>query len=283
MTFADDSFTTNPAFSPVQYVPTVVDTSIGSRPTIDACGGTRVMPASGMTISHPKITTNGAVASANEGGAPTETGIVSSYVNATVTKYAGLQRYSQELLLRADPSFFDAMLENMTRAYNRATDSAVIAAITAGGTQGTAVAATSAGIISFVSTEAPAAYSATGEVATAYVAGTSQWSLLMGAVDSTGRPIYNAGTPQNEAGRATPTSLRGNVLGLDLWVDANMTNTTIDESAFIIVPSAIAIYESPVLQLSTNVPTSGEIETELFGFLATAVLVAGGLRRYNLT
>jgi hypothetical protein len=105
----------------------------------------------------------------------------------------------------------------------------------------------------------------------------------MGAVDTTGRPIYNAGTPQNEAGRSTPTSLRGNVLGLDLWVDANMTNTTIDESAFIIVPSAIAIYESPVLQLSTNVPTSGEIETELFGFLATAVLVSGGLRRFNLT
>jgi len=283
MNFADDSFTTNPAFSPVQYVPTVVDTSIGSRPVIDACGGTRVMPASGMTISHPKITTNGSVASVNEGGSPSETGIVSSYVNATVTKYAGLQRYSQELLLRADPSFFDAMLENMTRAYNRATDSAVIAAITAGGTQATATAASSAGIISFVSTEAPAAYSATGEVATAYVAGTSQWSLLMGATDTTGRPIYNAGTPSNEAGRAIPTSLRGNVLGLDLYVDANMVNTTIDESAFIIVPSSIAIYESPVLQLSTNVPTSGEIETELFGFLATAVLVAGGLRRFNLT
>jgi len=283
MNFADDSFTTNPAFSPVQYVPTVVDSSIGSRPTIDACGGTRVMPASGMTISHPKITTNGSVALTAEGAGPSETGIVSSYVNATVTKYAGLQRYSQELLLRADPSFFDAMLENMTRAYNRATDSAVIAAITAGGTQATATAASSAGIISFVSTEAPAAYSATGDVATAYVAGTSQWSLLMSSVDTTGRPIYNAGTPQNEAGRATPTSLRGNVLGLDLYVDANMVNTTIDESAFIIVPSAIAIYESPVLQLSTNVPTSGEIETELFGFLATAVLVSGGLRRFNLT
>jgi len=283
MNFADDSFSTNPAFSPVQYVPTVVDTSIGSRPTIDACGGTRVMPASGMTISHPKITTNGSVGTTSEGGSPSETGIISSYVNATVTKYAGLQRYSQELLLRADPSFFDAMLENMTRAYNRATDAAVIAAITAGGTQAATTAASSAGIISFVSTEAPAAYSATGDVATAYVAGTSQWSLLMSSVDTTGRPIYNAGTPQNEAGRATPTSLRGNVLGLDLYVDANMVSTTIDESAFIIVPSAIAIYESPVLQLSTNVPTSGEIETELFGFLATAVLVSGGLRRFNLT
>jgi HK97 family phage prohead protease len=283
MTFADDSFTTNPAFSPISYVSTVVDTSIGSRPAIDALGGSRALPASGMQINIPKITTNGTVAETSEAGAPSETGIVSSYVSATVKKYAGLQRYSVELLERSDPSFFAAMLENMTRAYNKATDAAVIAEITANGTQATAVAATSAGIISFVSTEVPAAYSATGELPTVYIAGTSQWGLLMGAVDSTGRPIYNAGSPYNSGGNANPQSLRGNVLGLDLYVDANMVATTIDESAFICVPSAIAIYESPVLRLSTNVPQSGEIETMLFGFLATKTLVAGGLRRFNLT
>jgi HK97 family phage prohead protease len=285
MTFADDSFTTNPAFSPVQYVSTVVDTLIGNRPAIDALGGSRPLAASGMTISIPKITTSGTVAETAEGGAPSETGIVSSYVNATVKKYAGLQRYSVELLERSsdNPSFFQAMLENMTRAYNKATDAAVIAEITSGGTQGTAVAATSAGIISFVSTEVPAAYSATGELPTVYIAGTSQWGLLMGATDTTGRPIYNAGSPYNSGGNANPQSLRGNVLGLDLYVDANMVATTIDESAFICVPSAIYIAESPVLRLSTNIPTSGEIETMLYGYLATKTLVSGGLRRFNLT
>ena len=283
MTFADDSFTTNPAFSPVQYVPTVVDTLIGSRPAIDALGGSRALMASGMTVSIPKITTPGTVAETAEGGAPSEQGIVSSYVNATVKKYAGLQRYSVELIERSDPSFFQAMLDNMTRAYNKATDAAVIAEITAGGTQATAVAASSAGIISFVSTEVPLAYAATGELPTAYIAGTSQWGLLMGATDSTGRPIYNAGSPYNSGGNANPQSLRGNVLGLDLYVDANMVATTIDESAFIVVPSAIAIYESPVLRLSTNIPTSGEIETMLYGYLATKTLVSGGLRRFNLT
>ena len=283
MNFADDSFTTNPAFSPVQYVSTVVDTSIGSRPAIDALGGSRALFASGMTVSIPKITTNGTVAETAEAGAPSETGIVSSYVSATVKKYAGLQRYSVELIERSDPSFFQAMLENMTRAYNKATDAAVIAEITSGGTQATATAATSAGIISFVSTEVPAAYSATGELPTVYIAGTSQWGLLMGATDTTGRPIYNAGSPYNSGGNANPQSLRGNVLGLDLYVDANMVATTIDESAFICVPSAIAIYESPVLRLSTNVPASGEIETMLYGYLATKTLVSGGLRRFNLT
>jgi HK97 family phage major capsid protein len=279
---ADDSFSTNPAFSPTAFVSQVVDTSIGSRPAIDAIGS-RAITASGMVISHPKITTSGTVADTNEGAAPSETGIVSSYVNLDVNKFAGMQRYSVEILERSSPDFFQAMVDNMTRAYNKATDAAVIAALTAGGTQATATAATSDGIISFVSTEAPAAYLASGELASAYIAGTSQWSLLLGAKDSTGRPIYNAYNPQNNGGVAGPQSLRGNVLGLDLYVDANAVSTTIDESAFIVVPSSVAIYESPILRMSTNVVTSGEIETMLYGYLAVGVLVAGGVRRFNLT
>jgi hypothetical protein len=176
-----------------------------------------------------------------------------------------------------------AMIDNMTRAYNKATDAAVIAALTAGGTQATGVAADSAGIISYVSTQAPAAYLATGELATKYIAGTSQWSLLLGATDSTGRPIYNAANPMNNAGSSVPTSLRGNVLGLDLYVDPNAVSTTIDESAFIVVPSSVSIYESPILRLSVNQPSSGEIETALYGYMAVGVLVAGGVRRFNLS
>jgi len=282
---ADDSFTTNPAFSPVSYATTVVDTLIGSRPTIEACGGAKVIPNSGMTISHPKITTSGTVASTAEGGAPSETGIVSAYVNATVTKYAGLQRYSVELLERSsdNPAFFQAMLDNMTRAYNKATDAAVIAEIVSGGTLSTAQAATYLGVQAFIAQAGPAAYLATGELASGYIAGTSQWSLLIGAKDTTDRPIFTATNPYNAAGSSSPTSIRGNILGLDLYVDANMVSTTIDDSAFIVVPSAIAIYESPVLRLSTNVPTSGEIELMLYGYLATKTLVSGGLQRYNLT
>ncbi len=38
-------------------------------------------------------------------------------------------------------------------------------------------------------------------------------------------------------------------------------------------PSSVAIYESPILRMSTNVVTSGEIETMLYGYLAVGVLV----------
>ena len=280
---ADDSFTTNPAFSPVAYERNVVQVNIGSRPVIDACGGTRAIPAAGMTISIPKITTNGTVATTSEGGAPSETGIVSSYVNGTVVKLAGLQRWSVELQERSDPSFAQIMLDNMTRSYRKATEVATIAAITAGGTQATATAASAAGIQSFVSTESAAAYLATGDVVSAYTAGVSQWSLMQNAVDGSNRPLFNAGQPQNSAGSAEATTLFGNVLGVPLYVSSNMVSTSIDESAFLIVPSAIEIFESSQLQLSVNVPSSGEIEAMIYGYFCPIVTIAGGLRRFNLT
>jgi HK97 family phage prohead protease len=281
---ADDSFTTNPAFSPVSYVRDVAQNTNADRPVIEACGGTRPLNSYGMTVSIPKITANSTAPTVAEGGdATTSTAITSAYINATVIKKMGWQRYSVELLDRSDPSFYEIMLKNLRDAYAQATDAYVIAQITAGGTVATATDADSAGIISFVSTESPAAYSATKRVARAFTSGVSIWSLLLGAKDTTGRPIYNAGQPMNSAGSAVPTSLRGNVLGLDYYVDPNMVSTSIDESAFIIEPNSIEIFESPALTLATNVPTTGEIELALYGYIAAGVTFAGGLRRFNLT
>ena len=281
---ANDSFTTNPAFSPTQFSPNVIDTSLLSRPTIDACGGARALDATGMTISHPKITTNATISTVAEGNSTAATQIVSAYVNATVVKLAGTQIMSTELLDRSGPSFYTAMFENCQRAYNKASDAAVIAEIVSGGTLcATTVAATATGVQNFVGAGAPAAYAAAGELATAYIAGTSQWSLLINAQDGSQRPIYGAAFPQNTAGEARPNSVRGNILGLDLYVDTNMVATTIDDSAFIITPSAIAIYESPTLTLSVNVVATGEISVLLYGYFAVKTLVSGGLQRFNLT
>jgi len=280
---ANDSFTTNPAFSPVQYVSSVIDTSVMSRPTIDALGGARALAPSGMTVSHPKITTNATIGTVAEGASTAATQIVSSYVNATVVKLAGTQIYSTELLDRSDPSFYSAMYENCLRAYAKASDAAVIAEIVSGGTQSSTQAATIAGLQAYVAQAAPAVYAASGETATAFIAGTSVWSLLIGSLDTTGRSIFNAAAPMNANGQSTPRGLRGDMMGLDLWVDQNMVSTTIDDCAFIVNPMSIAVYESPKLTLSVNVVATGEISTMLYGYFATKTLVSGGLQRYNLT
>jgi HK97 family phage prohead protease len=290
VTAADDSFSTNPAFNPTQYLSEFVSNTNFDTPMINALSqGT--LPNSGMTISIPSLVTsagggNGVapvVTVEAEAGAVQNTGMVTEYLTGTVKKYAGMNTLSVELLERSDPNFYAELTNQLQRAYSLATDAAVIADVVAGGVQGTAVAATSAGIISYVSTESANIYKNTSYFAKNYVAGPSQWSLLMGATDSTGRPIYNATAPMNSGGLSTPTSIRGNVLGLDLYVDHQMVATTIDDSAFIVAPEAMTVYRSPQAYMSVNVVSNLQIQIAIYGFMATIVKMPKGLVRYNLT
>ena len=291
VTAADDSFTTNPAFNPTQYLSEFVSNTNFDTPMINALSS-GILPPTGNTIQVPSLVTsaggqNGVapvVTVELEAGAVQNTGMVTEYLTGTVKKYAGMNTLSVELLERAqDPNFYAELTNQLQRAYSLATDAAVIADVVAGGVQGTAVAATSAGIISYVSTESANIYKNTSYFARNYVAGPSQWSLLMGATDSTGRPIYNAAAPMNSGGLSTPTSIRGNVLGLDLYVDHQMVATTIDDSAFIVAPEAMTVYRSPQAFMSVNVVSNLQIQVAIYGFMATIVKMPKGLVRYNLT
>jgi len=290
VTAADDSFSTNPAFNPTQYLSEFVSNTNFDTPMINALSQ-GALPNSGMTISVPSLVTSAGgqageapvVTVEAEAGAVQNTGMVTQYLSGTVKKYSGMNTLSIELLERSDPNFYAELTQQLQRAYSLATDAAVIADVVAGGVQGTAVAATSAGIISYVSTESANIYKNTSYFAKNYVAGPSQWSLLMGATDTTGRPIYNAGAPMNSGGLSTPTSIRGNVLGLDLYVDHQMVSTTIDDSAFIVAPEAMTVYRSPQAYMSVNVVSNLQIQVAIYGFMATIVKMPKGLVRYNLT
>lgn len=290
VTAADDSFTTNPAFNPTQYLTEFVSNTNFDTPMINALSQ-GALPQSGMTISVPSLVTSAGgqsgvapvVTVEAEAGAVQNTGMVTQYLSGTVKKYSGMNTLSVELLERSDPNFYAELTNQLQRAYSLATDAAVIADVVAGGVQGTAVAATSAGIISYVSTESANIYKNTSYFARNYVAGPSQWSLLMGATDSTGRPIYNAAAPMNSGGLSTPTSIRGNVLGLDLYVDHQMVSTTIDDSAFIVAPEAMTVYRSPQAYMSVNVVSNLQVQVAIYGFMATIVKMPNGLVRYNLT
>lgn len=282
ITAADDFSSAGLGFNPTQYLRDIVSTQGNfGRPAFE-CVDRQALPASGMTINRPKFTTYPTVTVEAEGGAVSSTDAVSEYLTSSVSKYSGMQTISIELMERSDPGFFDAVTRELENNYLKVTEAAVISALTTGGTQATAVAATSAGIISYVSTEAPAAYLACSYFAKNYLAGSSQWSLLLGATDSTGRPIYSAGNPLNSGGNTATTSARGSVLGLDLFVSRNVVATTIDESAFIISPEAFTVFESPTAYMSVNVVANLQIQVAIYGYLATMVNVAGGIRRFNL-
>jgi len=253
VTAADDSFTTNPGFNPTQYLAEFPTNTRFGTPSIDACSrGT--LPASGMTINVPSLVTSAGgqsgvapvVTVEAEAGAVQNTGMVTEYLSGTVSKYSGMNTISIELLERSDPNFYAELTNQLQNAYLKTLDTTVNAAlITAGTVATTAQAATSAGIIGYASEAARLVYEATGYFANNYIANGSQWQLLMGAVDSQQRPIYSSSQPMNAGGLTQPGSIRGNVLGLDLYVDKNFAVTTVDDSAIILAPEAFTVYQSP--------------------------------------
>lgn len=283
LTAADDFSSAGLGFTPTQYLRDIVSTQGNfGRPAME-CVDRQTLPASGMTINRPKFTTYPTTTVEAEGGAVSNTDAVSEYLSATISKYSGMQTLSIELLERSDPGFFDAVTRELQNNYDKVTDAAVIAALTAGGTQATAVAATSNGIISYISQAAPAAYLGSSYFAKNYLAGSSQWTLLLGAKDTSDRPIYNAGNPMNSGGNVAVTSAKGSVLGLDLYVDRNVVSTTIDESAFIISPEAFTVFESPTAYMSVNVVSNLQVQVAIYGYMATMVNVSAGIQRFNLT
>jgi HK97 family phage prohead protease/HK97 family phage major capsid protein len=283
VTAADDFSSAGLGFNPTQYLQSVVSTQGNfGRPAME-CVDRQAAPTSGLTINRPKFTTYPTTTVEAEGGAVSNTDAVSEYLTTTMSKYSGMQTLSIELTQYSDPGFMEAVTNELVNNYLKVTDAAVVAALTAGGTQATAVAATSAGIISYISTEAPLAYTDSSYFAKNYLAGSSQWSLLLGATDTTGRPIYSAGNPMNNGGNAATTSAKGSVMGLDLFVDRNVVSTNIDESAFIIAPEAMTVFESPQAYMSVNVVANLQVQIAVYGMLGTMVNIAGGIRRFNLT
>jgi len=282
---ADDDTSTNTGLTLPQHLNEFVTTTFTGRPAFEAVTR-QALPAAGMSFTIPKLGTAPTVADANEGAAPSETGMTSTYDTINVNKFAGLNRISWELIDRSSPAFMDLLMTELRKAYEKATDAALIAAFTASGTQATGVAATAAGLQSFISVEAAAAYKATGgNFANKLVASTDQWAAINGYVDGSSRPLYSAqGQTQNASGATVPTSVVGNVLGTSLIVDHNISvSGIVDESAFLVAPESVYVWESPTTQLRLNVLTSGELEVALYGYLAIGVLKGGvGVRRFNL-
>ena len=290
LTAAADSFSTNPAFNPIQYLSNFVSNTNFGRPTVDAVSKA-ALPANGMTINIPSLVTSAGggsavaptVAETAESAAPSDTGMTSAYESVSVKKYAGQQTISLELMERSDPIFFDQLAIQLERAYMLATDAALIGILTAQGTQAATTAGTVAGLTSYIATEAPAAYKGSSYFASNLVANTDWWSTLIGALDTTGRPIFNAIQPWNAGGESKPTSIKGTVLGLDLYIDKNVTSGYVDESAFIIAPETVLWMESPEAFFSVNVVNSMSVQTAIYGYAAGKVLIPAGVRRFNLT
>jgi HK97 family phage prohead protease len=290
---ADDSTSTNTGLTLPQHLNQFITDTFTGRPAFDAVTRNALID-SGMSFTVPRLYTNAAVADVapsvadvNEGAAVTDVGMTSAYDTVNINKFAGLNRISWELIDRSSPSFMELLMAELRKAYEKATDSALLTELISSGTTATGVAATAAGLQSFISVEGAAAYKGTGgDFANKLVVNTDQWAAITGYADTTGRALYSAqGATYNASGSAVASSVRGNILGTDLIVDHNIAASgVIDNSAFLIAPSSVYVWESPVTNLRLQVLSTGELEIALYGYMAVYVAKSGkGVRKFNLT
>ena len=288
---ADDSFATNPAFSPTQYLSEFVTNTRFGTPAIDACSqGT--LPTSGMSISVPSLVTSVGGGSGvapevtveAEAGAVQNTGMETQYLTASVSKYAGMNTLSVELLERSDPNFYAELTKQLEYAYLKRLDQTVLAALIQASANSTNTSADLDGIVAFSSEAARTIYTNTGYFAQNYIANPAQWGALISAQDTTKRPVFTALQPMNAAGQVSTGSIRGNVLGLDLYVDKNFTATTFDDdSAVILAPEAFTVYRSAQNFMSVNVVSNLQVQVAIYGYMATLAKMPNGIMKYKKT
>jgi HK97 family phage prohead protease len=279
--------TDNAGLVPTRQLSTVINglaTSI--RPSIDAISrGT--LPDAGMSFEIPKITVLPTVAETSEAGTPSETDQNSAFVTVTVKKYAGQQTFSVELMDRTSPMFYDELVRNLAAQYAAATNAAVSAALVSGATADsttTTTYPTATELLGFVSRGAASVFNATKGLpvpyATKLIGGTGQWGNIMTLNDS-GRPIYMAQNPMNAGGAVSATSLRGNVAGLDFYVDPSLNSGDADGTLIMVNPDAYTWYEGSTYQLRADVVASGQISLVFYGYGAIATKIAAGAFKNN--
>ena len=280
---ADNNTTDSAGLVPTRQLTEVINgVSNTIRPSIDAISrGT--LPDAGMTFEIPKITVAPTVAETNQGSAFSDTNMESSFLSVPIKKFAGQQNFTVELLTRTSPLFYTELLNNMVAAMAKAQNAYVSSILVANASiDGTTLSTfpTAAELLAFVSRGAASVYTGTQDFARNIIMGASQWANTM-SLNNGGTPIYVASNPSNNAGVVTPTSLRGNVAGLDLYADFAAPAGSDDGSIIIVNPNAYTWYEGTQYSLRAESSADGSINVGVYSFGAVAIKLAAGAFRNN--
>jgi HK97 family phage prohead protease len=273
----------NTGMVPPTYLRDVIGIIDSSRPFIDSIERA-ALPASGMKIFTPKLGTQATVALTAEGAEFSSTDTTVTFQEDNVVKFAGAGKLDLELVDRSDPSFLDLYLRELAASYAQKTDAyaAQIAAEAAAGSSSTTIyKAIALGIADAfgVMRMTP------NRLLVANTGGEDgiDFSGLLGAVDTTGRPLYAAAAIQNANGVITQGSTSGTVAGLDLVVDPNYTGDNAGaKHALVYTSNAMRFHESGTLQIRANVVANGQLEIGIYGYVAVVNRYPAAFRKLNV-
>jgi HK97 family phage prohead protease len=281
---ASDTNTTDVAgLVPTRQLTEIINgKTTATRATIDAIS-TGTLPDAGMKFQIPRVKVAPTVAVAAEGGAFSDTQVEIEYLDVDVVKFAGMQLFDVEVLDRTSPAFFAELQSLMADQYAKATNAYAFDEIASVATvDGTAVTLPWDGdeLSAFVARSAASIYTNTFKFATGVIVSPTQWANLIALNDTTKRPILTAASPMNATGAIGAASLRGTLLGLDMYVDYTQTGEG-DATIMVVNRDSFTWYESPRLQLRADKVGTGKVEVGYYGYGALAQKINAGAFRFD--
>ena len=273
----------NTGMVPPNYLRDVIGIIDNSRPFIDSIERA-ALPASGMKIFTPKLGAQATVAVTAEGAEFSSTDTAVTFQEDTVVKFAGAGRLDVELVDRSDPSFLDLYIQELAASYAQKTDAYAAQIAAQNATQ-----SSSSTIYKAIALGIADAFGVMrmtpNRLLVANTGGEDSidFSGLLGAVDTTGRPIFAAAIPQNANGLISQGSTAGTVAGLSLVVDANYTGDDANAKHALVYPSnAMRFHESSQIQLRTAVVANGQLDIGLYGYVAVVNRYPTAFRKLNV-
>jgi HK97 family phage prohead protease len=259
----------NTGMVPPTYLKDVIGIIDSSRPFIDSIERA-ALPASGMKIFTPKLGTQAQVDLTAEGAEFASTDTTVTFQEDTVVKFAGAGKLDLELVDRSDPSFLDLYLRELAASYAQKTD-AYASKIAADGSSDSSSTTIYKALAKSIADSFGVMRQTPNNLLVATSGGNDDvdFAGLLGAVDTTGRPLYAAAASQNANGLITQGSTNGTVAGLNLVVDPNYAGGTAGIKVGLVYPTmAMRFHESGTLQIRANVVANGQLEIGIYGYVA---------------
>jgi len=259
----------NTGMVPPTYLKDVIGIIDSSRPFIDSIERA-ALPASGMKIFTPKLGTQATVALTAEGAEFGSTDTTVTFQEDDVVKFAGAGKLDLELVDRSDPSFLDLYLRELAASYAQKTD-AYASKIAADGSSDSSSTTIYKALAKSIADSFGVMRQTPNNLLVATSGGNDDvdFAGLLGAVDTTGRPLYAAAASQNANGLITQGSTNGTVAGLNLVVDPNYAGGTAGIKVGLVYPTmAMRFHESGTLQIRANVVANGQLEIGIYGYVA---------------
>jgi HK97 family phage major capsid protein len=268
---------------PPSWLTDIVDFYGIMRPLISAFS-TRPLPASGLTVNFPQVTVRPLVAkqTTEKGAVPSRaTTIVAG--SAAVSTYGGGEDVSVQAIQRTDPAYLaivnELYAEQAAIVMDTDACTTVISAVPAGANNNLTLSLATNGsdINKALATAGKTILNARANFDT-FVMGTDLWAYVVGAADTTGRPLFPTVGPVNPVGQSAVNAATGNARGVAFVADPNMApanGVAGDSRAFTTMLGGLQT-------LQANNPAQIGIDFAVFEFAAFAVRRPSALVKFTL-